>query len=213
MGDRNLQAEAWGGEFGREYTNRNNLSVEEVEALHFRAFGLTKTQMITPFVGPLDRSSRILEIGSNIGSQLKLLQAMGFQSLYGIELQQAAIEKAKAQTTNINFIRGNALDVPFKDGFFDLVFTSGVLIHIAPDNLPKVLSEIYRCSRRYIWGFEYFADEMIEVPYHGRQQMLWKTDYCQLYREQFPGLSLIKEQKFQYLDSPLVSTMFLLTKS
>jgi pseudaminic acid biosynthesis-associated methylase len=213
MGDRNLQAEAWGGEFGRDYTERNTLSLDEVEELHARIFGITKTQMSAPFVDPLDRSIRILEIGSNIGSQLKILQALGFQSLYGIEIQPAAIEKAKAQTTNINFIRGNALDVPFKDGFFDLVFTSGVLIHIAPDNLPKVLSEIYRCSRRYIWGFEYFADEMTEVAYHGRPQMLWKTDYCKLYREQFPGLSLVKEQKFQYLDSDLVSSMFLLAKS
>jgi len=213
MGDPNLQTKAWGGEFGREYTDRNNLSLGEVEALHQRIFGLTKTQMITPFVDPLDRAIRVLEIGSNIGSQLKILQPMGFQSLYGIELQQAAIERAKAETTNINFIQGNALDVPFKDGFFDLVFTSGVLIHIAPENLGQAVSEIYRCSRRYIWGFEYFADEMTEVTYHGRDQMLWKTDYCKLYLAQFRSLSLVKEQKFQYLDSDLVSAMFLLEKT
>ncbi|HET6325129.1 MAG TPA: pseudaminic acid biosynthesis-associated methylase [Planctomycetaceae bacterium] len=213
MTDLNFQSETWAGEFGREYTDRNSLSLAEVEALHLRMFGLTKTQISRPFLDHLDRSIRILEIGSNIGSQLKILQAMGFQSLCGLELQQGAIEKAKAGTTNINFMQGNALDVPFKDGFFDLVFTSGVLIHIAPDNLRQALSEIYRCSRRYVFGFEYFAEEMTEVTYHGRQAMLWKTDYCKLYHDQFPELSLVKEQKFKCLDSELVNSMFLLTKS
>jgi len=56
----------------------------------------------------------------------------GINNLYGIELQQYAIEKAKALTKRINIIHGVADDIPFKDGYFDMVFTSGVLIHIHP---------------------------------------------------------------------------------
>jgi pseudaminic acid biosynthesis-associated methylase len=138
---------------------------------------------------------------------------MGFRSLYGIEIQQAAIEKAKSQTTHLNLIQGNALDVPFKDGFFDLVFTSGVLIHIAPDSLSKVLAETYRCSKRYIWGFEYFAERMTEVAYRGHSEMLWKANYCRLYQQQFPDLTLVKEQKYKYIDSDHLDSMFLLSKS
>jgi pseudaminic acid biosynthesis-associated methylase len=213
MVDRNPQAEAWKGDFGREYTDRNTLSVDEVEALYFGLFGITRTELNSPFVDLLDRSIRILEIGSNIGSQLKILQRMGFQSLYGIEIQQAAIEKARSQTTNINLIQGNALDVPFKDGFFDLVFTSGVLIHIAPENLFRVLAEVHRCSKRYIWGFEYFAEQLTEVAYRDRAEMLWKGNYTKLYLQQFSDLTLVKEQKYKYLDSDHVDSMFLLTKS
>ena len=32
-------------------------------------------------------------------------------------------------------MRASALDIPFKDGFFELVFTIGVLIHIPPKDL------------------------------------------------------------------------------
>jgi len=39
---------------------------------------------------------------------------MGFNNLYGIELQQYAIEKAKALTKRINIIHGVADDIPLK---------------------------------------------------------------------------------------------------
>jgi len=70
-------------------------------------------------------NKRILEVGCNVGNQLRMLQRMGFNNLYGIELQQYAIEKAKALTKRINIIHGVADDIPFKDGYFDMVFTSG----------------------------------------------------------------------------------------
>ena len=75
---------------------------------------------------------RILEVGCNIGNQLRGFQRMGFTSLYGVELQQYAVEKAKMATRNINIIQGSGFDLPFKDNFFDLVCTNVVLIHISP---------------------------------------------------------------------------------
>ena len=35
---------------------------------------------------------------------------------------------------------------------FDLVFTSGVLIHIAPDDLSIIMGEIYRCTSQIHMG-------------------------------------------------------------
>jgi len=60
---------------------------------------------------------------------------MGFTNLYGIELQWYAVEKAKEYTKGINIIQGSGFDIPFKDGYFDLVITNGVLIHIAPKKI------------------------------------------------------------------------------
>lgn len=51
--------------------------------------------MNTLFLGDLDRSLRILEVGANVGFQLALLQRMGFCNLYGIELQPYAVERAR----------------------------------------------------------------------------------------------------------------------
>jgi len=133
-------------------------------------------------------------------------------NLYGIELQQYAIEKAKALTKRINIIHGVADDIPFKDGYFDMVFTSGVLIHISPGNINRVLDEIYRCSREYIWGFEYYADDYTEVNYRGHESLLWKTNFPKLYLDRFPELELVKEEKFKYLYNDNVDVMFLLRK-
>lgn len=50
---------------------------------------------------------------------------MGFNNLYGIEINNYAIELSKSRTNNINIIQGYAFGIPFKDEYFNLVFTSG----------------------------------------------------------------------------------------
>jgi pseudaminic acid biosynthesis-associated methylase len=138
---------------------------------------------------------------------------MGFKDLYGIEVNSYAVELAKANTKNINIIRGDAFDIPFKNRYFDLVFTSGVLIHIAPQDIERALREIYRCSREYIWGFEYYADTYTEVPYRGHSELLWKTDFMRLYLEQFEDLELVKERRLKYLDDNNIDAIYLLKKA
>ncbi len=130
------------------------------------------------FIEDLKRSIRILDVGQNIGDQLVCLQNMGLQSLYGIELQEYAVELSKLRTKRINIIQGSAFDIPFKDKFFNLVFTSGLLIHIAPSDIHEVLKEIHRCTRKYIWGFEFFAEKYTEVEYRGNKELLWKTNFA-----------------------------------
>lgn len=206
------QMKVWQGKFGQEYTDRNALSLEEMESLHKRHYGVSRTQINLRFLPDISPSLRILEVGCNIGNQLLCLQKAGFTDLCGIELQAYAVEVAKARTEGINIIQGSAFDLPFKDEFFDLVFTSDVLIHIHPSEIDKALEEIERCTREYIWGFEYYADAYQEVNYRGRDGLLWKTDFVKLWLKRFPGLALIKETRFEYLENENIDTMFLLRK-
>ena len=206
------QIEKWAGQFGKEYTDRNALSLEEVEALYKGNYGVTRTELNERFLKEIDHSIRILEVGSNIGNQLLCLQRMGFRNLYGIELQSYAVELSKSRTRRINIIEGSVFDIPYKDGYFDLVFTSGVFIHIAPSDIALAMREIHRCTREYIWGFEYYADNYIEVPYRGHRNLLWKADFAALYLDQFGDLELVKEERLKYLDSKNVDSMFLLRK-
>lgn len=206
------QMEKWAGEFGKEYTDRNALTLEEMERLYQKNYGVTRTEMNLEFIGDLRRSIRILEVGSNIGNQLLCLQNMGFQTLYGIELQEYAVEISKSRTKHINIIQGSAFDIPFKDNFFDLVFTSGLLIHIAPSDIEQVLREIHRCTKKYIWGSEYFADSYTQVEYRGHTELLWKTNFVKLYLDTFPDLRIVKEKRYKYLDNDNVDSMFLLEK-
>ena len=142
------------------------------------------------------------------------LQSQGFTNLYGIEIQDRAINYAKHRTDNLNIIKGDALNIPFKDGFFDLVFTHGVLIHISPENIHKVINEIHRVSSNYIWGLEYYADAYMDLEYHGQKNIMWKTDFAKLYQDTKQDLVLEKEERLSYLDQPkLIDQMYLLKKS
>jgi len=207
------QLKKWKGKFGKEYTDRNVLSLDELERLYKNNYGITRTEMNKLFLGNMNRAIRILEIGSNIGNQLLCLQKMGFKNLYGIEPQGYAVELSKSRTRGINLIEGNIFDIPFKDGYFDLVFTSGVLIHISPKDIKKAMKEIYRCTSKYIWGFEYYADKYMEIDYRGNKELLWKTDFVKLYLNHFSDLNLVREERFEWLkNKENIDTMFLLIK-
>lgn len=208
----NQQLEKWAGDFGQEYTDRNRSSLNAMEKLYKHHFGITRAEMNQQFLGRLDRSLRILEVGCNIGNQLLCLQRMGFNNLYGIEPQDYAVELAKKRLRDIQVIKGDIFDIPFKDDFFDLVFTSGVLIHISPKNIKRALKEIYRCSRKYIWGYEYYSDKYEEISYRGERNLLWKTDFARIFKETFPDLKLVKVEHFKYLNNDNWDMMFLLKK-
>ncbi len=206
------QMQQWSSEFGKEYTERNPHTIEIMDGLYKKQFGLTRTELNLMFLDNFDRSIKILEVGSNVGSQLHGLQSIGFENLYGIELQPYAVEVSKQNTKNINLIQGSAFDIPFKDSYFDLVFTSGVLIHINPDDLNIAIKEIYRCTSEYIWGFEYYADKYSEIPYRGCRDLLWKAPFANLYLDEFRDLELVKEKRIKYLDNDNVDSMFLIRK-
>ncbi len=80
----------------------------------------------------------------------------------------------------------------FATGAFDLVLTMGVLIHISSEDLPTAMSEIVRCSDRYVLCGEYFAEDETPVDYHGETGALFKRDYGGLYVSTFPELQLVE---------------------
>jgi pseudaminic acid biosynthesis-associated methylase len=206
------QMEIWSGAFGREYTDRNTASLEELDALYRREFGIGRNAMNQAFLGSLPRLLRVLEVGSNIGNQLQMVQSMGFTRVYGIELQHYAVHLSKRRMSGAGFIEGSAFDIPCRDGAFGLVFTSGFLIHLAPQDIGTALAEIHRSTRRYIWGMEYFSESYEEVWYRGEQGLLWKSDFCKLYLEQFPDLRLVQQRRYPRLNGGNEDAMFLLER-
>jgi pseudaminic acid biosynthesis-associated methylase len=210
MADR--PANAWSGGFGREYTDRNTLTIEELDALYRRSFGVSRRELNQGFLSAMPRSLRILEVGTNLGNQILLLREMGFRDLVGVEVQRYALEKSRARAAGLPVVQGSGAALPFRDAAFDMVFTSGVLIHIPPTVLGRVLSEIHRCAKTWIWGYEYYSPEPTEVVYRGQRGLLWKADFSRLYREAFPDLETVREERLRYLDSPNEDAMFLLRK-
>ena len=206
------QMKKWAGKFGKDYTARNINTKDN--------YAISRSELNKRFLNKLDRNIRILEVGCNVGNQLISLQKMVFKYLYGIDVQSEAVELAKVKSKNINIVCGSAFDIPFRDGFFDLVFTSGLLIHISPDNINSVLSEIYRCSNKFIWGLEYYANEYTEIIYCNEHNLLWKADFAGLYLDAFSDLRLVRRKELMHPDSDKmypdnnnVDVMFLLEKA
>jgi len=206
------QTRQWTGEFGRAYTDRNTLTRKEINSLYQTYYGITRSQLNESFLEEIPRKARILEVGCNCGNQLLLLQEMGFTNLWGAEVQSYALESARARIQGVQLAQASALDLPYENGCFDLVFTSGVLIHISPVDLPVALDEIHRCAKTWVWGLEYYAPEVTQVNYRGHDDLLWKMDYAKFYLERFGDLELVREQRLPYLNSSNVDTMYLLKR-
>jgi pseudaminic acid biosynthesis-associated methylase len=207
------QSAVWKSQFGQDYTDRNTYDPEGLDALYLKNFGISRRAINQTFLHDIPKTASFLEVGCNIGNQLLLLQEMGYSNLSGVELQSYAIDLARKRLPKASLSLGSALSLPYEDASFDVVFTSGVLIHISPDDLPRALDEIHRCSRAFIWGVEYFSSDTVEISYRNHSGLLWKMDYARRYLERFPDLELIREQRIPYLQSENQDIVFLLKKA
>jgi len=172
----------WSGEFGDAYTERNAAAGDERRRF-WRA--------------TLDEfpASRVLEVGCNLGTNLRWIAGEGaLDAACGVDVNLHALGRLRRAVPAARPVAAAALDLPFGDRAFDLVFTVGVLIHQPPAALPGVMAEIVRCSRRFVICGEYYAPEPTEVAYRGQTGALFKRDFGGLYRQLFPGLALRKQQ-------------------
>jgi pseudaminic acid biosynthesis-associated methylase len=166
----------WAGGFGDAYVQRNPVRVES--RARFWKTLLTDHPI---------RS--VLEVGCGQGGNLSLLgQLIDPADLWGIDVNAEALSRARVNAPGANLVLGIGRRLPFRDGLADLAFTVGVLIHQPESTLPLVMSEIVRCSRRYVLWVEYFGEQTEEVPYHGEAGTLYRRDYGRLYGELFPEL-------------------------
>jgi spore coat polysaccharide biosynthesis protein SpsF len=180
------QLEHWTGAFGDAYVERNPASEENVR-LRVRA--------LAPILARMDGAppARILECGCNVGLNLRALRALTAADLYAVEPNRAACEIVRRDgVLDDAHLRLGAIDaLPFPDASMDLVFTSGVLIHVAPEHLDRALREVHRVSRRYVLAIEYFSPRPDAVPYRGHDELLWKRDFGGAYLDLFPSLTPI----------------------
>jgi pseudaminic acid biosynthesis-associated methylase len=173
------QLALWRSEFGSAYTDRNDHERPERVAAWRRLLG-----GIAP--------ASALEVGCNVGWNLEYLQRLGVAELYGIEPQPGALARARARYPRLRLAQATAFGLPLADRSCDLVFTSGVLIHIAPASLAAALDEIYRVSRRWIAAIEYDAPVEQEIEYRGHAGALWKRDHGALWQARYPELRPVR---------------------
>lgn len=170
----------WGGSFGDAYTARNQNAGDGRQPFWDQVLETCP-------------ATRTLEVGCNRGANLRWIAARRSpNTIYGIDLNQTALQEVHQNVPGVNAMWGQARALPFRDRWFDLTFTVGVLIHQPPEVLPIVMSELVRCSSRHVLCAEYYAPELTELEYHGETGALFKQDFGGMYARLFPELTLLR---------------------
>jgi len=101
-----------------------------------KARRVVRGREIIPWVG----GGRLLDVGCGPGVNLAMLQGQGWE-VYGLDTSDVAVERARAVVGD-RVRRGELLDTPYPDGFFDCLLFSHSLEHMY--NLLAVLREARR---------------------------------------------------------------------
>lgn len=194
MTTQNKQLEAWTGDFGNDYTDRNMFDEANINnRMQFWA-KVFNTLPVMPLSHPKD----ILEVGANSGANLIALDAL-YKIHHNSDITMHALEpnhKAKKilqqqDIRKLSIAEGHACDIGRPNSSMDIVLTCGVLIHVPPEDLQKAMGEIYRVSKRFIICAEYFSPEPREIPYRGTTDLLFTRDFGGAYVDGFPGLRCV----------------------
>lgn len=85
----------------------------------------------------------ILEVGCANGVAVRDFHKYG-KVAYGIDVSDIAIRYCTEITKTRNCIEGSVVNIPFKNKFFDAVFSCDVLEHLRPDDITGAIREIVR---------------------------------------------------------------------
>jgi spore coat polysaccharide biosynthesis protein SpsF len=180
------QLKFWRGDFGNAYTDRN-----AGEAAQLRARVALWAPIMASLVGAPPRS--ILEIGANIGNNLRALRQLTDAEFFALEPNAKArgilVDDGVVPAPNVR--DGIAAAIDLANDAVDMAFTSGVLIHIHPNDLEASCREIHRVARRHIVCIEYFADKPEEIAYRGHADRLFKRDFGGYWLDLFPEMETV----------------------
>ncbi len=195
----------WAGEFGDDYIDRNNGDWLIASNMALFSSILKSTRKV----------NSVIEFGANIGMNIQPLQVLLPKAqLSAIEINQKAVFELEKLNILKNIYHQSILDFNSKEKF-DFVFTKGVLIHIKPDSLNEVYTNMYNSSNRYICMIEYYNPTPVEIPYRGHSQKMYKRDFAGEIMKKYPNLELVN-YGFIYKNDPIFmqgdATWFLMEK-
>ncbi len=128
----------------------------------------------------------VLECGCNIGRNINFLNYLLPDAKKSIiEISPEAYHFVTQQYAIDRSFNGPIVEADFAPASFDLTFTSGVLIHIHPDDLLNNMKQLYALSSKYVLMGEYFNRTPVMIEYQGQQNKLFKRDFGKMFMENF----------------------------
>jgi len=118
------------------------------------------------------RCASVLEIGCGTGIDLRLFPDT-FQ-IYGIDLNENALNVAKEKIPLGNFKKGTITDLPFENSSIDFVFTHQLLNYLDDDIVEKGVAEMYRVAGKYIVNCEKFEETEKQIDENHKFRNMYK---------------------------------------
>lgn len=195
-----LQLTLWRGKFGNDYTKRNVFTPLMLK-LGMKAY--------RRMFAALNISS-VLEVGSNTGFNLQIIHRLyPVIKLFAVEPNAKALHilTTRKEIKAVSAWNNDASSLPFADNSVDLVFTSGVLIHIAPENLLPATREVVRVAKKYVLCIEYFSHIPQEIRYREKDHALFKRDFGSYYLDHFKNLKTLRYGFFWQREFPMFDNL------
>ncbi|HEX7887954.1 MAG TPA: pseudaminic acid biosynthesis-associated methylase [Ramlibacter sp.] len=172
----NEQQNFWARDYAQQYIEKNS---------RFEAdFGVEAWRQMLAQAADV---KSYLECGPNIGRNIDFLQQVLPQARKSIvEISAPAFDFVTRKHAFEHAFNGSIEESALPQGAFDLVYTIGVLIHVHPDNLLRVMKKMFDYSSRYVLFGEYFNRTPVMIEYQGQQDRLFKRDFGKLFIENFP---------------------------
>ena len=188
------QVNKWKGEFGHHYHTRNFNAPNAIENRKSMW-----QQILNIIVQDNDGKcpEKYLEVGAGNGQNLISISELYKELATPTQLSMVAVEPNEEAAENIQqyLPACNVVNQSWEDSvniykLQDVVFTSGVLIHVHPDKLEQFTDKIVATTAKYIVCLEYFSPECRNILYRGEKDLLWSNDFGSIYLKK-GGLRLV----------------------
>jgi ubiquinone/menaquinone biosynthesis C-methylase UbiE len=91
----------------------------------------------------LESDSQILDLCCGSGQATEFLLKFS-QNVTGLDASPLSLRRARHNVPNATYVEAFAEDMPFTDNLFDVVHTSAALHEMQPEQLRKIIQEVYR---------------------------------------------------------------------
>ena len=169
---RNAAPSEWAKGQGIAWAKRNPATVAELDASYTERFGITRTALNAHMLEGLPLGTSILEVGCSRGTQLDALVEAGWTNVQGCDLSADAIALCKYPVRV-----ADACDLPYGDAEFDLVLTSGTMMHVPYRMRSKLYGELTRVARKWVYGVEAWTPEPRRWEFGDLIPLAWSEDW------------------------------------
>lgn len=165
---------------------------------YFKVKMKLKKKFIKLILKYLDNEKPILECGCGTGKTSVYLSSLGIKT-YAMDIEEAMVKETKKRSRKINpsnlvkVFNGDIREIPYKNKYFSVTHSSGVLEHYCDEEIVNIINEQLRVSDYCIFSVptKYFDKKML-----GNERFLKRKEWRKIIQQS--NAKIIKESGYNY---------------